>query len=457
MKNLTLENIIAAVHGDYRGDHALLRREISAVTTDSRTVSPDCLFAAIPGDRVDGHDYIPAAFAAGALCALAERDCPQAAGPLILVPSTAAALQNLAAFYRAQLETIVVGVTGSVGKTTAKEMCAAVLSRRFSTLKTQGNFNNELGVPLTLFRLREEHQCAVVEMGVSHFGEMRRLTAMARPDLAVFTAIGHAHLENFGDLPGVLRGKAELLEGMPEDGVVFANGDDELLRAWDTGRRKKVLFGTTPDCDVYARDVRALGLAGTGCEIVSGERHIPVKIPAFGLHMVYAALAAAAVGIRMGLTDAEIAAGIADYAPVGSRSRTLDTGWCTVIDDCYNANPTSVGAALASLATLDTRRVCILGDMLELGTDAPALHRAVGKLAAECGVEQVIACGDLAREIYAGAREAENPPLAWYFPTKESLFDALPQLIHQGDAVLVKASHSMGFDAVVDALTRLKN
>lgn len=457
MKNLSLENIVAAVRGEYHGDFALLRREISSVTTDSRTAVEGCLFAAIKGERTDGHNYIPAVFAKGALCVLAEQMPEVAGGPVILVRSTEAALQLLAAFYRAQLETTVLGITGSVGKTTAKEMCASVLSQRFCTLKTQGNFNNELGVPLTLFRLRETHEMAVVEMGVSDFGEMRRLTAMARPDLAVYTAIGHAHLENFGDLNGVLRAKAELLEGMPEDGVVFACGDNAYLQAWDTGSRKKVLFGTTPNCDVYADKVVSLGLSGTGCDIVAGGRRIAVQIPAFGMHMVYAALAAAAVGMHLGLTDAEIAAGIAAYAPVGSRSRTLDTGWCTVIDDCYNANPTSVASALASLAALGGRRVCILGDMLELGEDSPALHRAVGRLAAECGIDLVIACGALASEIYAGAREAANPPLALHFPDKESLFDALPRLIQRGDTVLVKASHSMAFEKIVQALENLRD
>lgn len=456
MKNLSLENIVAAVRGDYKGDFSLLRREVSAVTTDSREVSEGCLFAAIRGTRVDGHDFIPAAFERGALAVLAEKKPENAAGPVIVVPSTEKALQALASFYRAQMTARVLGVTGSVGKTTAKEMCASVLAQRYNTLKTQGNFNNELGVPLTLFRLREEHEAAVVEMGVSDFGEMHRLTMMAQPDMALYTAIGHAHLENFGDLAGVLRGKAELLEGMDKRGVIFACGDDALLRAWDTGRREKVLFGTTEDCSVRAENVKSLGLDGTGCDIVCGDRRIAVTIPAFGMHMVYAALGAAAVGMHMGLTDAEIAAGIAAYVPVGSRSRTVNTGYCTIIDDCYNANPTSVSAALASLATLDGRRVCILGDMLELGEDSAALHSAVGELAADCGIELVIACGTRAEDIYAGARASHAAPMAWHFPNKESLFDALPRLIRKDDTVLVKASHSMQFEKIVAELETLK-
>ncbi len=453
MKNLSLENVVAAVRGDYRGDPSLLRREISAVTTDSRALTDGCLFAAIPGERVDGHSFIPAAFAGGALAVLAEKTPEDPAGPVILVPSTAAALQKLAAFYRAQLPVTVLGVTGSVGKTTAKEMCAAVLSQRFNTLKTEGNFNNELGVPLTLFRLRAEHELAVVEMGVSHFGEMRRLTEMAQPDMALYTAIGHAHLENFGDLDGVLRGKGEMLEGMIGPGPVFACGDDALLAKWDACGKRKILFGTGENCAVRAENVRSLGLRGTACDVVFGGRRIPAVIPAFGMHMIYAALGAAAVGLHMGLTDEEIAAGIAAYAPVGSRSRTAETPLCTVIDDCYNANPTSVAAALASLGALGGRRVCILGDMLELGAESEKLHREVGELAAKTGIECVIACGARARAVFEGASGAQET--RWY-PDRDALIAALPELIRKGDAVLVKASHSMQFEKIVSALEALR-
>jgi len=453
MRDLTLENIVAAVRGDYIGDKSLLKKEISAVTTDSRALTGGCLFAAIRGERADGHDFIPAAFAGGALAVLCEH-CPKSpAGAVIRVPSTEEALRSLAAFYRTRFGIPVLGVTGSVGKTTAKEMCAAVLSRRFDTMKTQGNFNNGLGVPLTLFRLRDEHEAAVVELGVSHFGEMRQLSAMAMPDMALYTAIGHAHLEAFGDLNGVLREKGSLLEDMPSHAPVFVCGDDALLRAWDTGDKEKILFGTTPDCDVYAEKVVSLGLDGTGCDIICGSRRIPVRIPAFGLHMVYAALGAAAVGIRMGLTDLEITEGIAAYAPVGSRSRTVKTKRCTIIDDCYNANPTSTAAALASLAALPGQRVCILGDMFELGEDSEALHRAVGECAAEKGIQLILTCGELSIATAAGA-EGKAP--VRHFPTREALIAALPEVIMPGDTVLVKASHSMRFEEIVSALETLQ-
>ncbi len=444
MRELSLSVLPSVVGGETRGDFSS-DADISSITTDSRTVTPGCLFAAIPGERVDGHDFIASAAQKGAACVLCERFA-EADVPQLRVPDTQAALRTLAAYYRARFDIPVVGVTGSVGKTTAKEMIAAVLSARFSTLKTEKNFNNELGVPLTLFRLREEHEAAVVEMGISGFGEMTRLAAMVRPTVAVYTLIGDAHLEFLGDRAGVLRAKAEMISGVAEDGVVIANGDDELLRSHDFGRRT-VRFGFGESCDVRAESVENDGLSGMSCVIRAGERRIPVRIPSFGRHLVYAALMGAAVGIELGLTDAEIARGVARFETVGSRGRVLECGGMTILDDCYNANPTSTTTSLDSLAMLPGRHVAILGDMLELGPTSPELHRSVGEHAARTGA-LVIACGPMAEYIAAGAGEG-----ARWFPDRPALLAALPELVRPGDAVLVKASHSMGFEAVVAALT----
>lgn len=445
MRNLTISAIREITGGEASCD--LPARGITAITTDSRTMVAGCLFAAIAGARVDGHDFIPAAAEAGAACVLCTRfvDAPV---PQICVPDTQAALRQIAAFYRMQFDMPVVGVTGSVGKTTAKEMIASVLSSRFDTLRTEKNFNNELGVPLTLFRLREHHETAVVEMGISGFGEMTRLTKMVHPTMAVYTMIGDAHLEFLGDRAGVLRAKAEMIAGMPEDGVVIANGDDELLRRNRFGRRT-ILFGRGAECDVRAVEVENDGTDGMKCVILYGERRIPVRIPAFGGHLVYAALMGAAVGMELGLTDAEIREGIARFRNVGSRGRVVTTDYCTILDDCYNANPTSTKAAIDSLTMLGGRPVAILGDMLELGETGPVLHEELGAYAAQAGV-QVIACGTLSRYTAAGA----GKDALWY-PDVESLLAALPEIVSKGDAVLVKASHSMGFDAVVRAISQL--
>ena len=455
MRRLSLENIIPAVHGSYHGDSALLCREVSFIVTNSLDAGADCLFAAIKGDHTDGHRYINDAFEAGALCVIAERLPENPAGAVIIVRSTEEALRELAAFYRMQFNIPVLGITGSVGKTTTKEMAASVLSQRLNTLKTEKNFNNELGVPFTIFRLRDEHELAVVEMGINHFGEMRRLTHTAMPDMALFTNIGFSHLEFLGNREGVLKAKSEMLEGMPESGVVFINGDDDLLSEMDCRGMKRVVFGTTEDCDVRAENLELLGVRGSVCDIVSGERRISAKITAFGAHMVYAALAGAAVGLQMGLTDNEISAGILEYEPVDGRSSVIETEYCIIIDDCYNSNPSSVLSGIQSMEAMQGRKVCILGDMLELGESADGLHYSVGKAAAEEGVDLVLTCGEFSQQVCEGVRGVSSKTASWSFPGKEELIAMLPRMIEKGDAVLVKASHSIKFDDIVNALKEL--
>ncbi len=447
MKNLTLENLVRVCGARFVGSAADLPRAVSAVTTDSRAVTPGCLFAAIAGERADGHDFVPGALENGALCALVEREVP-CAGNQLVVADTLAALQAAAAFYRAQFDIPVLGVTGSVGKTTAKEMLAAVLSRRFCVHKTAGNFNNDLGVPLTLFGLREEHTFAVVEMGVSHPGDMERLARMVRPTAALFTVIGHAHLEFLKSREGILAEKSVVSRYLPEDGLVFCSGDDDLLRAMETSQRK-ITFGLSAGCDVRAEDIRPLPDGGTACRIRGFGRSFDAVIPAYGEHMIAAALLGAAVGMAYGLTDEEIAAGIAAYAPVGSRARRIATGRITLIDDCYNANPTSTASALRSLARAEGRRVAILGDMLELGADSARLHCETGVLAGQCA-DAVLCAGDAAADIARGAGERGT-----WFESRAALIAALPALIKPGDTVLVKASRSLHFEEIAAALESL--
>jgi len=448
MTGLTVSDIAALTGGALRGPGGAVP---SNAVIDSREVVSGSLFAALPGARADGHDFIPMAFEKGAACCLALRVPEGVTGPVIVVPDVAAALTQLAAEYRQRFAIPVIGVSGSVGKTTAKEMTAAVLSRRYNVLKTEKNLNNELGVPLTLLRLAPEHQAAVVEMGISDFGEMTRLAALVRPTMAIYTVVGHSHLEKLGDRQGVLRAKTEMLPFLPPEGAAFMNGDDDLLRACPCPV-EKICFGTGAENGVRAENIVS-GDMSTACDIVSGSRRISAVIPAYGRHMVYAALAAAAVGLRLGLTDGEIAAGIADFAPVGRRARVSDTGFVTLVDDCYNANPDSVDCAVDSMAKLTGRRVCILGDMLELGPDSPALHRAVGRYAAEHGSELVLTAGRLAEDISAGAAEAGAQTA--HYPDTASLIAALPEHLRRGDAVLVKASHSMKFENISEAVKAL--
>lgn len=450
MKNLTIENFIRACGGVWRGDDAALQTELAAVTTDSRTVSPGCLFAAIPGERADGHNFIAASLEKGAVCALCQRIPDGVEGNLILVPDTIAALQAAAAFYRAQFSIPVIGITGSVGKTTAKEMTAAVLSQRFRVHKTAGNFNNDLGVPITLFGLDETHEAAVVEMGVSHPGDMVRLAEMVRPTMAMYTVIGHAHLEFLKSREGIFAEKTVMNRYLPPDGFVFCNGDDDLLSSLHCSQ-KKISFGMGPDCVLRAENVRLLPDGGTSCTVVIGPRRIDLRIPAYGEHMVYAALEGAAAGLVLGLSDEEIIRGVASYEPVGRRARRLRTGQLTIIDDCYNANPTSVSSAIRSLSRCVGRKVCILGDMLELGEDAAALHYQTGELARACGIDLVLTAGPLAAEIARGAGQPEHS-----FADRETLIEALPALLCRGDTVLVKASRSMQFEEITAALEQIR-
>ena len=455
MKPLSLETIAQVTGGRYVGADAQRQTCITGVVRDHRQIQPGNLFVCIQGARVDGHNFAGAAYASGAACCLAEHPLAQAAGPYILVDSTLRALRALAGYYRTLFDIPVVGVTGSVGKTSAKEMTAAVLSQRFQVHKTQENLNNEIGVPLTILGLRAEHQAAVIEMGISDFGEMSRLAEMVRPDICIMTNIGYCHLEALGNLEGVLRAKSEVFQFMRPDTVAVVCGDDALLSAYDPGIRK-ITFGLGPQNTVHAENVRNLGFDGVTCDVVHSAGQFAVRIPAFGSPMVLAALAASAVGLTLGLTDAEISQGIADYQPVGGRANVRKSGYITVIDDCYNANPNSVSASLASLASISGRRVAILGDMLELGKNSDQLHRDVGVLAAKLGIDALICCGKNAEFIYKGLISTGLETPAWHFPMKEALLRTLPSLIRQNDTVLVKASHGMHFEQIVDELMTLQ-
>jgi len=454
MKPLSLKTIAEVTGGEYIGDRAYENTNISSVVQDSRKVQPGSLFLCIAGARADGHDYARAAYLSGAACCIAERRLEDAEGPYILVDSTLRALRALGAYYRGLFDIPFVGVTGSVGKTTAKELTASVLSQKYCVLKTQLNLNNEIGVPLTLLSLRDGHEAAVIEMGISDFGEMSRLAEMVRPDICIMTNIGSCHLENLGDLNGVLRAKSEVFNYMSPDSCAVVCGDDKLLRAHDTGTRK-VTFGFGEENDVRAEDVNNLGADGVSFDIVSEQSRTRAEIRAFGSHLALGALPAAAVGKLLGLTDAEIADGLASYVPIEGRANIIDTGYIRIIDDCYNANPHSVEAAVRSLCTLNGRKVAILGDMKELGSASHELHRSVGRFAGQSGVDCLICVGEEAEFIYKGLISCGLEIPAWHFPLKDAFFSVLPSLIKKGDNVLVKASHSMNFNEIVGELKKL--
>ena len=422
---------------------------IGKIVIDTRAVENGDLFAAFRGERVDGHDFIPAAFDNGAACCIGERVPEGETRPVIVVPDVLTALEQITAGYRSDFDLPVVGITGSVGKTTAKEMISAVLEQHFRILKTEGNLNNRYGVPMMLSRLNSGHEAAVIEMGISEFGEMTLLARMVRPTMAVYTTIGHAHLEFLRDLDGVLQAKTEMLDLMPETAPVIVNGDDEKLCALQC-RQRKITYGFGTHCDVRAENQEA-GEQQT-CEIVCGLRRIPVRIPAFGQHYIYAALAAAAVGMLLGLDDREIADGIAAFHNVGRRGETFCSAGITVVDDSYNANPDSVCNGIDNLMQMPgTRHICILGDMLELGENTLQMHYDVGSYAREKGIDLVLTSGNCACEMSRAAGDRGQN-----FESREALIAALPELLKGGDCVLVKASKGSHFETVSAALREIR-
>ena len=464
MKNMTPEKMARAAGGRLLGPETAFQKEITDVVTDSRKISSGCLFAAIRGEHVDGHSFIRQTIRDGAGCVLAEY-LPEGAEPevpVLLVEDTRKALRDLAAYYLDQMKIPTVGIIGSAGKTSTKEMVAAVLSQRYRVLKTEGNFNNELGVPLTVFRIREEHQIAVIEMGINHFGEMSRLAAIVRPDTVVMTNIGTAHLEYLGDRDGILKAKSEVFDYLRPDSRVILNGDDDKLITLReiSGNRPLFYAVDKKDADIRAEKIESIGIEEVRCEIVTPGFTFEALIPGSGLHIVHNTLAGAAVGYRYGLDPKEIADGIAAYRSLPGRFQITKTGLLTIIDDSYNANPNSVKASLLVLQNAPGRKIAVLGDMGELGDAALELHREVGLFAGALSLDAVYCAGELGRRIAEGAGEAaENnsykKTVRW-FPNRTELTAAVSAYVKQGDTVLVKASRFMAFEEIVRSLKELK-
>lgn len=563
--DFTLGEIAAACGGELvlRGDIST-DRQIDSVTIDSRQVTEGGVFLATVGERVDGHRFISYVFGKGAVLAVTQKTPEQVEaetgvssgnwGSYLLVGDTLQALKDMAEYYRRKLSIPVVGITGSVGKTSTKEFIASVLSERYQVLKTDGNYNNEIGVPLTLLRIRGEHTAAVVEMGISDFGEMHRLSKMVRPDICVITNIGQCHLENLKTRDGILKAKSEIFDYMAEDGQVCLNGgDDKLSTLTEIKGRKPHFFGwgDNPMEEVAVGEVVSHGLWGSdavltikrhGCggpdtasalvrpedavavetqpedeppvevqpndeppvevqpedelpvevqpkdelpvetqpeDELSGETQsedeppaetqladtgsveekIGIHVPLPGRHMVLNSAAAACVAGLLGLSAEQIASGIRRIKPVSGRNNLLRLEEYTVMDDCYNANPASMKAAVDLLAMADTMKVAILGDMFELGENSHALHEETGAYAAAAGIDRIYCVGREAEYMYRGAckkvgQAGGTGGQAIYFPTKENLLQVLKEdlagYVPKGSTVLVKASHGMEFPELVE-------
>lgn len=451
MKNITINNIVKACEGIlYYENKEVQEKEATAVVIDSRLVKEGAVFIAVKGERVDGHSFISQVFEKGAMAVICEELPKEPVGPCVLVKDSLKALKDLAKFYRSTFTIPVVGITGSVGKTSTKEFISGVLSAKYKVGKTQGNFNNEIGLPLTVLGIREEHQVAVLEMGISDFGEMHRLSEIAKPDICVLTNIGQCHLENLRDRDGVLKAKTEIFDFMNPEGFICVNGDDDKLSSLRAQWKEQLItFGRDSANDVRACKERVRGLRGSICDI-EGKIHLTdlmISLP--GEHMVLNALAAASVASILGLTEEEIKIGITKVEAVSGRSNIIELKDIILIDDCYNANPVSMKSAIDLLAKAEGRKIAVLGDMFELGEREKELHYEVGAYAAD-KVDYLICVGQLALHMYEGAQDHKKKGIElFYIEEKERVFSAIEKIRKPQDTFLIKASHGMGFAEIV--------
>ena len=455
MKTMTIAEIAKATGAKIvQGDVTV---QVSAVSTDTRTLIPGQLFFALRGERVDAHDFLPRAAAAGAAGLVAARAVAglPAEVPLLLVDDPLLALQKLAGYNRKSYSLPVVAVTGSSGKTTTKDMIAAVLATALNTLKTPGNLNNEIGLPLTLLELSARHQAAVVEMAMRGPGEIDFLCRIARPTAAVITNIGEAHFERLGSVEAIARAKGELCEHIGPAGFALLPAESPYIREQAARCRGKVFyFGADARADLRAEKIQSEGRA-TRFDAVMGKERFSVRLPLPGRHNVLNALAAAGVGRALGLSFAQIAEGLERVSLSGMRLEITDQEGITVINDAYNANPASMRAALDVLAQVagPRRKIAVLGDMLELGALAAAGHRRVGEALLENGVDYLVTVGEHAREIAAGAKENGFPAeKSRECATGEEAAAVLKALLVPGDVMLVKGSRGMRMEKIIAAI-----
>ena len=472
---LTLADIYAGLGGQ-QPSHHLAAVAVKRFDIDSRLCMPGSCFVALKGENTDGHRYIGAALAQGAVAVLAQTvpggvqatvvrvphdPAPaQAEGPvLFVVEDTMAALQRLAAFWRSRHDVTVVGITGSVGKTSTKELVASVLRQQFHTLWNEGNLNNEIGLPLTLLRIEPNHQVAVLEMGFYMEGEIAMLCALARPYAGVVTNVGPIHLERAGSIEAIFRGKSELVQALAPDGRAILNWDDEWVRRMAGLSPAPVFrYGLTPEADLWADQITSKGLEGIRFRFHDrttgdSENVLHVHLPLLGRHAVHTALAAAAVGLVFGMTWEDIIRGLTDINAQIRIDVVPGINGSTLIDDTYNASPPSTIAALNLLADLSGRRIAVLGDMLELGSYSESGHRMVGRRAADV-VDTLVTVGSLSQWIADEAVAGGLPPASvqHVFSPAEAL-ELLHRIVQPGDYVLVKGSRVVGMESIVTALS----
>jgi UDP-N-acetylmuramoyl-tripeptide--D-alanyl-D-alanine ligase len=452
--NLQLRDIAHWIGADLRSRNSdVPEAPATGYSIDTRTLEPGDLFFAIRGERYDAHEFVPAAFERGARAAVITRS--RAAHfleiartqSLLLVDDPMESLQTLATAVRRHWGKRVIGVTGSAGKTTTKEAVAEMLSTRHSVLKSKGNLNNAFGLPLQLLKLEPSHDVAVIEMGMSHGGEIAALARIANPDWGVVTNVGSAHQENFPDgVAGIARAKYELVQSLPGQGVAFLNCDDPFVSQFGRDfRGRTIYFGTGPCADPRADKIEELGPAGVRFRVTARDQHAAVSIGLLGRHNIANVLAAIAVGLESGIPLDECAAAASHLRPPDKRGEVLRVAGATVINDCYNSNPEALNAMIATLASIPAkRRILVAGEMLELGVEAARLHRECGRAASDQGIDLIIGVRGNAQYIVEGARLGGTP--AMFFLSPQEAGEWLQAEIREGDAVLLKASRGVGLE-----------
>ncbi|NLM12580.1 MAG: UDP-N-acetylmuramoyl-tripeptide--D-alanyl-D-alanine ligase [Epulopiscium sp.] len=466
MEPLKINEIVSAVKGKLIQNESILDENeviITGISTDSREISCGDLFIPIKGENFDGHNFILQAFEKGVKVCLSERrDILVPKGKLLIqVENTKQALMDLATYYRSLFSIPVVAVTGSVGKTSTKDMIASVLSQHYMVLKTQGNYNNEIGVPLTIFQLNKEHEAAVIEMGMNHFGEIHNLSKIAKPNIAVITNIGVSHIENLGSQEGILQAKCEIFDYLKEDGIVVLNGDDHFLKTLKGKIPFEIVyFGLDAANQVYAKNIQSLGVQGTEADFVLDKEEVHIQIPSPGKHMVYNALCAFAVGLKLNLTFEEIQKGILTYQSSKMRMDIFKTKKNVyIINDVYNASPHSMKAALNVLNEISDgrRKIAILGDMLEMGFYSEQAHKEVGEYAAKNKIDYLFCIGTEANHIAQGAiNGGMDKSRVKTFLNQEILWNTLEHFIASEDTILIKASRGMHLEKTVEKIKEVE-
>lgn len=456
MKQITLGQLVTAVNGTLVGRFTDLDQIITDVDTDSRNIKRGSVFFPLVGDKFDGHHYITSALARGSVGCLISTEQEQYDPNkfYVMVDDTQKALGHLAAWYRSLFQLPVIAVTGSVGKTTTKDMLAATLATRYEVHKTQGNFNNTIGLPLTLLGLSDEHQICVVELGMDTAGEIDYLANIAKPNIGIITNIGDAHIERLGSHENILAAKSELLPHIPKDGLLLLNGDDIRLVAMKKPYEYQTYFvGQGIGLDYRAEETDSSDINSISFQVTTPEKQCKVDIPALGIHMMYPAMFSIAISERFHLSTTDIIRGIGNFVPskmrMGMTSLPLSI---TVFDDTYNANPQSMRAALAILADhYASRKIAILGDMLELGPISPALHRGVGEELNKDKINCVVTVGELAKHIAEGAKKAGIAEV-YSFETKTDAIQAVKSLVEANTTILLKASRGMALEEISEAI-----